>query len=110
MGGATQFCKYRQRNAVYLMILLLYLFHSVQVDSEYIPDISAQCPLCISGKYQGKFPETVVATGYLAAMIEISIELKVQHITDMPLDNVKCSNFATLYICLIIHGDTCASN
>ena len=84
------------------MILLLFLFHSVQVDSEYIPDISTQCPLCISGKYQGKFPETVVATGYLADMTEISIELKAQHITDMPLDNVKCSNFATLYICLMI--------
>ncbi|XP_044964947.1 uncharacterized protein LOC123425329 isoform X2 [Hordeum vulgare subsp. vulgare] len=59
-----------------------------EVDSECIPDISAQCPLCVSGKYQGKFPETVVATGYLADMTEISIELKVQHIKDMPLDNV----------------------
>ncbi|KAI5007905.1 hypothetical protein ZWY2020_008953 [Hordeum vulgare] len=58
-----------------------------EVDSECIPDISAQCPLCVSGKYQGKFPETVVA-GYLADMTEISIELKVQHIKDMPLDNV----------------------
>ncbi|XP_037484185.1 uncharacterized protein LOC119362996 isoform X3 [Triticum dicoccoides] len=68
-----------------------------EVDSEYIPDISAQCPLCISGKYQGKFPETVVATGYLADMTEISIELKVQHITDMPLDNI----FAAQQIALL---------
>ncbi|GJN33066.1 hypothetical protein PR202_gb21627 [Eleusine coracana subsp. coracana] len=48
-----------------------------EVDSEYIPDISAKSPLCISGKYQGKFPEKVKATGYLADMKEISIELKV---------------------------------
>ncbi|KAG8099382.1 hypothetical protein GUJ93_ZPchr0013g35406 [Zizania palustris] len=59
-----------------------------EVDSEYIPDISAKCPLCISGKYQGKFPETVTAKGYLADMKEISIELKVQHIKDIPLDKV----------------------
>lgn len=59
-----------------------------EVDSEYIPDISAQCPLCVSGQYRGKFPETVVAKGYLADMTEISIELKVQHIKDTPLDEV----------------------
>ncbi|KAL5197434.1 hypothetical protein ABZP36_000946 [Zizania latifolia] len=59
-----------------------------EVDSEYIPDISSKCPLCISGKYQGKFPETVTAKGYLADMREISIELKVQHIKDIPLDKV----------------------
>ncbi|KAK3127685.1 hypothetical protein QOZ80_7AG0576960 [Eleusine coracana subsp. coracana] len=57
-----------------------------EVDSEYIPDISAKSPLCISGKYQGKFPEKVKATGYLADMKEISIELKVQHIKEIPLD------------------------
>ncbi|TVU37967.1 hypothetical protein EJB05_11313 [Eragrostis curvula] len=59
-----------------------------EVDSEYIPDISAKSPLCISGKYQGKFPETVKAKGYLADMKEISIELKVQHIKEIPLDKV----------------------
>ncbi|CAM0906736.1 unnamed protein product [Alopecurus aequalis] len=57
-----------------------------EVDSEYIPDISAESPLCVSGKYRGKFPETVVAKGNLADMTEISIELKVQHVEDMPFD------------------------
>ncbi|XP_062187035.1 uncharacterized protein LOC133890600 isoform X2 [Phragmites australis] len=59
-----------------------------EVDSEYIPDISAKSPICVSGKYQGKFPETVKAKGYLADMKEILIELKVQHIKEIPLDKV----------------------
>jgi len=59
-----------------------------EVDSEYIPDISAKSPLCVSGKYHGKFPDTVVVKGYLADMKEISIELKVQHLKEIPLDKV----------------------
>ncbi|XP_062189930.1 uncharacterized protein LOC133892959 [Phragmites australis] len=59
-----------------------------EVDSEYIPDISAKSPLCVSGKYHGKFPETVKAKGYVADMKEISVELKVQHIKEIPLDKV----------------------
>jgi hypothetical protein len=58
----------------------------------YIPDISAESPLCVSGNYRGKFPEMVIAKGNLADMTEISIELKVQHVIDMPLDNVRCPN------------------
>ncbi|CAL5085586.1 unnamed protein product [Urochloa decumbens] len=59
-----------------------------EVDSEYIPDISVKSPLCVSGKYHGKFPDTVIAKGYLADMKEISIELKVQHLKEIPLDKV----------------------
>uniref|UniRef100_A0A0E0D1Z0 VWFA domain-containing protein n=1 Tax=Oryza meridionalis TaxID=40149 RepID=A0A0E0D1Z0_9ORYZ len=59
-----------------------------EVDSEYIQDISAKCPLCVSGRYQGKLPETLTAKGYLADMSEISIELRVQHVKDISLDKV----------------------
>nr|XP_034571989.1 inter alpha-trypsin inhibitor, heavy chain 4 isoform X2 [Setaria viridis] len=59
-----------------------------EVDSEYIPDISAKYPLCVSGRYHGKLPETLIAKGHLADMSEISIELKVQHVKDIPLDKV----------------------
>uniref|UniRef100_A0ACD5WQM1 Uncharacterized protein n=1 Tax=Avena sativa TaxID=4498 RepID=A0ACD5WQM1_AVESA len=65
-----------------------------EVDSEYIPDISAESPLCVSGKYKGNFPETVIVKGNLADMTDISIELKVQHVTDMPPDK----NFHKLFI------------
>ncbi|CAL4939884.1 unnamed protein product [Urochloa decumbens] len=59
-----------------------------EVDSEYIPDISAKYPLCVSGRYHGKLPETLIAKGQLADMSEISIELRVQHLKDIPLDKV----------------------
>ncbi|KAL6878213.1 hypothetical protein ACP4OV_012383 [Aristida adscensionis] len=59
-----------------------------EVDSEYIPDISAKYPLCVSGRYHGKLPDKLTAKGLLADMSEISIELKVQHIKDIPLDKV----------------------
>jgi hypothetical protein len=73
----------------------------VQVDSVHIPDISAESPLCVSGNYRGKFPGTVIAKGNLADMTEISIELKVQHVIDMPLDNVRCPN---LLLCTFVLG------
>ncbi|RLN19147.1 uncharacterized protein C2845_PM02G23710 [Panicum miliaceum] len=59
-----------------------------EVDSEYIPDVSAKYPLCVSGRYHGKLPETLIAKGHLADMSEISIELKVHHVKDIPLDKV----------------------
>ncbi|ONM25257.1 inter-alpha-trypsin inhibitor heavy chain-related [Zea mays] len=59
-----------------------------EVDSEYIPDLSANSPLCVSGKYRGKFPDTVKAKGYLADMKEVLIELKVQQLKEVTLDKV----------------------
>ncbi|KAL6648010.1 hypothetical protein ACP70R_012234 [Stipagrostis hirtigluma subsp. patula] len=59
-----------------------------EVDSEYIPDMSAKFPLCVSGRYHGKLPEKLTVKGHLADMSEISIELKVQHIKDIPLNKV----------------------
>ncbi|KAM0861071.1 hypothetical protein ACQ4PT_046143 [Festuca glaucescens] len=59
-----------------------------EVDCEYIPDMSAKYPLFVSGRFKGELPETLYAKGYLSDMNEISIELKVQHIKDIPLDKV----------------------
>uniref|UniRef100_M8BCQ5 Uncharacterized protein n=1 Tax=Aegilops tauschii TaxID=37682 RepID=M8BCQ5_AEGTA len=59
-----------------------------EVDCEYIPDISAKYPLFVSGRFRGELPETLYAEGYLSDMSKISIELKVQHIKDIPLDKV----------------------
>jgi uncharacterized protein YegL len=69
-----------------------------EVDSEYIQDISAKCPLCVSGRYQGKLPETLTAKGYLADMSEISIELRVQHVKDISLDKVRSRTYVLLVI------------
>ena len=73
------------------MFLTFKLFFFIQVDSEYIPDVSAKYPLCVSGRYHGKLPETLIAKGHLADMSEISIELKVHHVKDIPLDKVRYS-------------------
>ncbi|TVU46604.1 hypothetical protein EJB05_06149, partial [Eragrostis curvula] len=59
-----------------------------EVDSEYVPDISAKYPLCVSGRYHGKLPDTLTVKGRLADMSEISVELKVKHIKEIPLDKV----------------------
>lgn len=84
------------------MFLTFKLFFSNQVDSEYIPDISAKYPLCVSGRYHGKLPETLIARGQLADMSEISIELKVQHVKDVPLDKVRYSTHAVISTQLIV--------
>lgn len=72
------------------------------MDSEYIPDISAKYPLCVSGRYHGKLPETLIAKGQLADMSEISIELKVQHVKDIPLDKVRNSSHAVIFAQLVV--------
>jgi hypothetical protein len=70
------------------------------VDSEYIPDLSANSPLCVSGKYKGKFPDTIKAKGYLADMKEISVELKVQQLKEIPLDKVRFLSYFVCMLCL----------
>ncbi|WOL03906.1 inter-alpha-trypsin inhibitor heavy chain H3-like [Canna indica] len=52
----------------------------------HVPDLSAQCPLIISGRYHGKFQETLQAKGILADMNDIVIDLKVQGTKDFPLE------------------------
>lgn len=53
-----------------------------------IPDLLVGCPLIISGKYQGKFPDTVEVEGRLADMSNIVINLKVQNMASIPLERV----------------------
>ncbi|CAL9063682.1 uncharacterized protein LOC103987694 [Musa acuminata AAA Group] len=52
----------------------------------HIPDLSGQCPLIISGRCYGKFPETLQAKGILADMSDTVIDMKVQNTKDFPLE------------------------
>ncbi|KAG6520412.1 hypothetical protein ZIOFF_017462 [Zingiber officinale] len=72
----------------FLLLLFLYehLFCSASVYSINIPDLSAQCPLIISGRFYGRFPETLQAKGILADMTDIVIDLKVYNTKDFPLE------------------------
>ncbi|THU63439.1 hypothetical protein C4D60_Mb01t15760 [Musa balbisiana] len=52
----------------------------------HIPDLLGQCPLIISGRCYGKFPETLQAKGILADMSDTVIDMKVQNTKDFPLE------------------------
>ncbi|XP_072990414.1 uncharacterized protein [Typha latifolia] len=54
----------------------------------HLKDISVNCPLFISGRYRGKFPDSLKAKGYLADMSEIVIDLTVQNTKEIPLEKV----------------------
>ncbi|XP_072983437.1 uncharacterized protein [Typha latifolia] len=54
----------------------------------HIPDLSVGCPLFVSGRYQGKFPDSLKVKGRLADMSDLSIDLMVQNAKDIPLEKV----------------------
>ncbi|KAH0455830.1 hypothetical protein IEQ34_015862 [Dendrobium chrysotoxum] len=53
-----------------------------------LPDLLIECPLIISGRYEGKFPNTVKVEGRSADMNEVVVNLKVQNSTDIPIEKV----------------------
>ncbi|KAH9652770.1 VWFA domain-containing protein [Citrus sinensis] len=53
-----------------------------------IPDLSSESPLIVSGRYQGKFPDTLKAKGFLGDLSNFVVELKLQLAKDIPLDRI----------------------
>ncbi|KAF5176287.1 Inter alpha-trypsin inhibitor, heavy chain [Thalictrum thalictroides] len=53
-----------------------------------IPDLSSGCPLIVSGRYQGKFPDVLKARGTKADLSNFVIDLKLQRAKDIPLERV----------------------
>ncbi|XP_020582974.1 von Willebrand factor A domain-containing protein DDB_G0292740-like [Phalaenopsis equestris] len=53
-----------------------------------LPDLLIECPLIISGRYEGKFPSTVKVKGRSADMNDVTVNLKVQNSTDIPIEKV----------------------
>ncbi|ONK65383.1 uncharacterized protein A4U43_C07F36540 [Asparagus officinalis] len=60
----------------------------IEVYPSDIPDLSLGCPLVISGRYEGRFPDSAKVKGTLADMSVIVIDLKVKNVKDTPLDKV----------------------
>ncbi|CAK7352408.1 unnamed protein product [Dovyalis caffra] len=61
----------------------------VEVCSELLQiDLSSESPLIVSGRYQGNFPDTVLAAGLLGDSSNFSLDLKVQKAKDIPLHRV----------------------
>ncbi|MED6193784.1 hypothetical protein PIB30_022702 [Stylosanthes scabra] len=61
---------------------------SVELFPSYIPDLSLESPLMISGTCNGTFPESVKVTGILADMTKFEVDLPVQRKKDIQLTNV----------------------
>ncbi|KAM7257282.1 hypothetical protein ACFE04_013023 [Oxalis oulophora] len=60
----------------------------VEVYPSRIPDLSLS-PLIISGRYNGKFPETIQAKGVLGDLTSFSVDLKRHNANEMPLDKIS---------------------
>ncbi|KAL5572333.1 hypothetical protein UlMin_021930 [Ulmus minor] len=54
----------------------------------HIPDLSSKGPLIVSGRYSGKFPETLKVKGVLSDSKSFLLELKIHNAKDIPLDRV----------------------
>ncbi|XP_074348599.1 uncharacterized protein LOC141687284 isoform X1 [Apium graveolens] len=53
-----------------------------------IPDLSTGCPVIVSGRYSGIFPESIKVSGVLADLSSFVIDMKAQKAKDIPLDKV----------------------
>ncbi|MED6192531.1 hypothetical protein PIB30_011061 [Stylosanthes scabra] len=61
---------------------------SLELFPSYIPDLSLESQLMISGTCKGTFPESVKVTGILADMTKFEVDLPVQREKDIQLTNV----------------------
>ncbi|KAL0441339.1 UNVERIFIED_CONTAM: Inter-alpha-trypsin inhibitor heavy chain H5 [Sesamum radiatum] len=61
---------------------------SLEICPFHIPDLSAGCPLFISGRYCGNFPDRVEVGGTLADSSNFEINVKVQSAKNIPIDRV----------------------
>ncbi|XP_041005433.1 uncharacterized protein LOC121250378 isoform X1 [Juglans microcarpa x Juglans regia] len=60
----------------------------VEVYPSHITDLSSENPLIVSGRYRGKFPDTLKVKGVLADFSNFLVDLKIEIAKDIPLDRV----------------------
>ncbi|KAF5481678.1 hypothetical protein F2P56_002314 [Juglans regia] len=60
----------------------------VEVYPSHITDLSSENPLIVSGRYRGKFPDTLKVKGVLADLSNFLVDLKIEIAKDIPLDRV----------------------
>ena len=53
-----------------------------------LPDLVSESPLLVSGRYTGKFPDSVKFRGTLADLENYVIDAKVQKAKDFPVERV----------------------
>ncbi|KAL8458724.1 hypothetical protein ACS0TY_036292 [Phlomoides rotata] len=62
--------------------------NSLEIHPVHIPDLSSGCPLLISGRYHGSFPDSVEVCGTLEDGSNFELNVKVQNAKDIPIDKV----------------------
>ena len=60
----------------------------MQLYPSLIPDLVSGCPLVVSGRYNGKFPDSVKAEGILADRRSLTLDFQLRKVKDIPLDKV----------------------
>ncbi|XP_054783588.1 uncharacterized protein LOC129290718 isoform X2 [Prosopis cineraria] len=71
-----------------IMVESLEGLDSLELFPFYIPDLSLESPLIISGRYDGTFPDSIKVKGTLADMSNFEVDLKVRREKDIRLTNV----------------------
>ncbi|XP_028763232.1 uncharacterized protein LOC114721563 [Neltuma alba] len=71
-----------------IMVESLEGLDSLELFPFYMPDLSLESPLVISGRYDGTFPDSIKVKGTLADMSNFEVDLKVRRAKDMQLTNV----------------------
>lgn len=71
-----------------------------------IPDLSTGCPVIVSGRYSGSFPDSAKASGILSDLSKFVIDVKAQKAKDIPLERVffQVLNLILQLIYLIIEN------
>ncbi|KAK1358525.1 Inter-alpha-trypsin inhibitor heavy chain [Heracleum sosnowskyi] len=64
-----------------------------------IPDLSTGCPVIVSGRYSGNFPDSVEASGILSDLTRFVIDVKAQKAKDIPLDRVLAKRHIDTLTC-----------
>lgn len=67
----------------------------------HITDLSSENPLIVSGRYRGKFPDTLKVKGVLADLSNFLVDLKIEIAKDIPLDRVRKQlvSFCSIELC-----------
>ncbi|KAJ1437118.1 von Willebrand factor, type A [Sesbania bispinosa] len=63
--------------------------NEVEIYPAHIPDLSSDCPLILSGRYKGSFPEVFEVKGVLAEFSNFVIDVKIQKAKDIPVQRVS---------------------
>ncbi|KAJ1439938.1 von Willebrand factor, type A [Sesbania bispinosa] len=63
--------------------------NEVEIYPAHIPDLSSDCPLILSGRYKGSFPEVFEVKGVLAEFSSFVIDVTIQKAKDIPVQRVS---------------------